>query len=144
MKTSKRGIDLIKSFESLALKAYRCPAGVLTIGWGHTAGVHEGDECTEKEACEYLMDDLKAAEAAVCSIHADLSQEQFDALVSFVFNVGAGAFRSSTLRRKVEENQYDPSIKHEFARWNKSNGKVLPGLVRRRQAEADMYFKCEL
>ena len=144
MKTSTRGIALIKEFEGFRPKAYLCPAGIPTIGYGHTKGVKPGDTISERQGEQFLREDLAASEKVINALSLPLSQNQFDALVSFVFNVGSGNFTRSTLLKKVRVNTNDPSIAGEFAKWNKArvNGvlTVLPGLVRRRKAESDVYF----
>ena len=134
---SIRGIKLIKDFESLRLKAYRCPAGVWTIGYGHTAGVRPHDTIDELEAERLLVNDLIPIEELVIRECDSINQNQLDALVSFVFNVGISAFLRSTLLRCVKAN---PNIRNEFARWNKAKGVLLAGLIRRRRAEANLYF----
>ena len=141
MKTSQKGIDLIKSFEGFSPTAYLCPAGVWTIGYGHTAGVSEGDSVDEDTAEDFLREDLADAEGAVGKyVKVPLKQWQFDALVSFAFNLGAGNLYSSTLLKKVNRNPDDQSIRQEFEKWVYADGRVLQGLVDRRKAEADMYF----
>ena len=140
MKTSKKGIELIASHEGLALKAYKCPAGVWTIGYGHTGGVKSTDVITKERAIEFLQSDLKDAENAVNKNLPNLNQNQFDALVSFVFNVGAGNFGKSTLLKKAKNNPSDATIRSEFNKWINGGGKVLPGLVKRRKEESDLYF----
>ncbi len=140
MKTSKQGIELIKSFEGLRLRAYVCPAGVLTIGWGHTKGVKAGMVIDLAEAERMLADDIAIAERCVNCDADSLNQNQFDALVSFVFNVRVSAYRSSKLRRLVVNNPNNPAIADEFGRWKYANKIVLPGLERRRKAESDLYF----
>lgn len=141
MRTSQNGIDLIKRFEEFSPVAYLCPAGVWTIGYGHTAGVHEGDSIDGDTAEDYLREDLTSAEGAVEKyVKVPLKQWQFDALVSFTFNLGAGNLYSSTLLKKVNRNPDDPSIRDEFEKWVYAGGRVLQGLVDRRKAEADMYF----
>ena len=140
MKTSPKGIALIKEFEGLRLKAYKCPGGVWTIGYGHTAGVKPGMVITEAQAEEYLKADLIAFERYLNGLGLALNQNQFDALVSFIYNVGTGNFSSSTLLRKVRANPQDNSIMDEFLRWVYSKGRVLPGLQRRRLAEMKLYF----
>lgn len=140
MKTSPKGIALIKEFEGLRLKAYKCPGGVWTIGYGHTAGVKPGMVITEAQAGEYLKADLIAFERYLNGLGLALNQNQFDALVSFIYNVGTGNFSSSTLLRKVRANPQDNSIMDEFLRWVYSKGRVLPGLQRRRLAEMKLYF----
>lgn len=141
MKTSQKGIDLIKRFEGFSPTAYLCPAGVWTIGYGHTAGVRAGDSVDEDTAEDFLREDLADAEGAVGKyVKVPLKQWQFDALVSFTFNLGAGNLYSSTLLKKVNRNPDDLAIRQEFGKWVHAGGRVLPGLVDRRKAEADMYF----
>ena len=132
MRTGYAGISLIKQFESLRCEAYRCPAGIWTIGYGHTAGVRRGDRIDGQKAEQLLQDDLRKFE--------DVVNREFDALVSFSFNVGTGNFRKSTLLKCVKANPQNMNIRYEFSRWNKAGGTVLAGLVRRRKAEADLYF----
>lgn len=144
MKTSRQGIELIKRFEALRLRAYVCPAGVLTIGWGHTKGVKAGMVIDHAEAERMLADDIAIAERCVNCDAENLNQNQFDALVSFVFNVGTANHKKSTLRKKVLANPNDPAIADEFGRWIYSKKKVLPGLVRRREAESELYFRQEM
>jgi len=140
MKTSQRGINLIKSFEGFRSKAYKCPAGVWTIGYGSTSNVREGMVISEQQAETMLRNDLMTAENAVNNQRLDINQNKFDALVSFVFNCGSGNFAKSTLLKRIKINPHDPSIYKWFAVWNKGGGKVLPGLVRRRKEEAELYF----
>lgn len=140
MRTSQRGINLIKQHEGLRLEAYRCPAGIYTIGYGHTAGVRRGDMIDERRAEQLLADDLKKFEAVVNRECPGINQNQFDALVSFTFNLGETNLRKSTLLKCVKANPDNQNIYTEFLRWNKSKGEVLPGLIRRRKAEADLYF----
>lgn len=142
------GIKLIASFEGLKLKPYLCPANVPTIGYGTTRypngfKVSLNDKpITEAQAKEYLLHDLERFEAAVDAMCIDtLTQNQFNALVSFTYNLGEQSLRSSTLLKKVNANINDPSIKNEFMKWVNAGGKKLEGLVRRRAAEAEMYFK---
>ncbi len=141
MKTSRQGIELIKRFEALRLRAYVCPAGVLTIGWGHTKGVKAGMAIDHAEAERMLADDIAIAERCVNCDADSLNQNQFDALVSFVFNVGTANYRKSKLRRMVLIDAGDAAIVKEFMRWVYANGKRLPGLVKRREAESEMYVK---
>lgn len=140
MNTSPKGIALIKEFEGLRLKAYQCPGGVWTIGYGHTAGVKPGMLISKAQAEEYLKADLIAFERYLNGLGLALNQNQFDALVSFIYNVGTGNFSNSTLLRKVRANPQDNSIMDEFLRWVYSKGRVLPGLQRRRLAEMKLYF----
>jgi lysozyme len=141
MKTNKAGIDLIESFESCQLKAYKCPAGVWTIGFGHTNGVKEGQTISRIQAIELLASDLHKFEVGVSVlIKSQLTENQFSALVSFTFNVGIGALQRSSLLNVINKNPNDNFIDFEFNRWNKANGKVLAGLTRRRKAESKLYF----
>ena len=140
MKTSPKGIALIKEFEGLRLKAYKCPGGVWTIGYGHTAGVKPGMVISEAQAEEYLIADLIASEKYLNDLRLAINQNQFDALISFIYNVGTCNFSRSTLLRKVRANPQDNSIMDEFLRWVYSKGRVLPGLQRRRLAEMKLYF----
>lgn len=132
------------------LKAYKCPAGVWTIGIGTTVypngkRVMEGDVITEQQAYDFLRHDLAFAEQKVDSYTTDdIDQSQFDSLVSFAYNVGVNALKGSTLLKKVNVNPDDPSIKAQFEKWVYAAGKILPGLVRRRKSEAWLYFKGEL
>lgn len=145
MKTSNKGIEFIKRHEGFRARAYKCPAGVWTIGYGHTGGVKSGDVITEAQGGMYLRADLAQAERVVEMQFLPLSQNKFDALVSFVFNVGEGNFLRSTLLRKAKRNVNDPEIANEFRKWNKArvNGilKPLPGLTKRRAEEAKLYFE---
>lgn len=141
MKTSDKGVEFIKSHEGLVLKAYLCPAGVWTIGYGHTAEVKPWDNITPEQAELFLRQDLKGSEMAIMRlVTKPLNQNQFDALVSFVFNVGAGNFQTSTLLRKVNISPNDPDIRGEFGRWIYAKKVVQPGLIKRRREEADLYF----
>lgn len=139
MQISKAGLDLIKQFEGLYLKAYRCPAGVPTIGYGHTAGVAMGQTITQQQADDYLRRDVRQFERAVARlVTVPLTQGQFDALVSFAFNLGEGALAQSTLLRLLNAGDYAGAAA-QFERWNKAGGRVLPGLVRRRAAERALF-----
>ena len=139
MQVSKAGLDLIKQFEGLYLKAYRCPAGVPTIGYGHTAGVAMGQTITQQQADDYLRRDVRQFERAVARlVTVPLTQGQFDALVSFAFNLGEGALAQSTLLRMLNDGDYAGAAA-QFERWNKAGGRVLPGLVRRRAAERALF-----
>ena len=140
MKTSDKGIDLIKKYEGFRSKAYRCSANVLTIGFGHTLNVKSTDVISLDEAEYFLRQDVAFAEKEVNKHNLNINQNQFDALVSFVFNLGVGNFARSTLLRKIKSNPNDPAIRKEFERWIYAGGKVLNGLVRRRREEAELYF----
>ncbi|MBO5419981.1 MAG: lysozyme [Bacteroidales bacterium] len=143
MKTSHKGIALIKEFEGLRLKAYKCPGGVWTIGYGHTAGVRPEMVITEAQAEEFLKEDLFSCENAVNNQKLSINQNQFDALVSLIYNIGIGNFQKSTLLRKARVNPNDNSIMDEFLKWVYSKGRVLPGLQRRRLREMKLYFSNE-
>ena len=143
MKTSPIGIAFIKEFEGLRLKAYLCPGGVWTIGYGHTAGVKPGMVISEAQAEEYLKADLIAFERYLNGLGLALNQNQFDALISLRYNIGIGNFQKSTLLRKAQINANDNSIMDEFLRWVYSKGRVLPGLQRRRLREMKLYFSNE-
>ena len=138
--TSNRGIDFIKGHEGFRAKAYKCPADVWTIGYGHTLNVKSTDVINKSQGEYFLRQDVEHAEREINKHNLKLNQNQFDALVSFVFNLGVGNFAKSTLLRKAKVNTNDPSIRNEFGRWVYAGGKVLPGLVKRRNEEADLYF----
>jgi len=132
-------VDFIKKWEGLSLDAYRDVAGVWTIGYGHTGTAHSGMKITEKEAEELLKKDLEWAEEAVLdNVKVDLKQNEFDALVSFTYNVGAGAFKRSTLLRKLNEGDFDAAAS-EFSKWIYANGRVIKGLRNRRADEARLF-----
>lgn len=138
---SKKGLALIKEFEGCVLTAYRCPAGVLTIGYGHTSGVKSGMVITEAMAEKYLIEDCKWAENAVNAWAAkyNWNQNQFDSLVSFTFNCGAGNLETLLAggKRSIAE------ISEKILLYNKANGETLAGLVRRREAEKALFdTKC--
>ena len=139
MKCSQEGLALIKKFEGCRLKAYRCSANVLTIGYGHTGGVKEDDTISQPEADELLENDIAKFEEYVSdNVIVELKQNQFDALVAWTFNLGVGNLRNSTMLKKLNEADYD-SIPFEMRRWNKAGGKTLDGLIRRRKAEGLLF-----
>lgn len=135
-----KGLTLIKEFEGCVLTAYKDPVGILTIGYGSTGPhVTPGKQITAQQAEDLLREDLKRFEAAVNKHTGGVTtQDQFDALVAFSFNVGEEALRTSTLLRKHNEGEYAGAAE-QFARWNKAGGRVLNGLTRRRAAEAKLY-----
>ena len=136
---NKAGLELVNGFEGLRLKAYLCPANVWTIGYGSTGShVREGLVITEAQAEELLRSDLRRFEDFVAANCSPATDNQFSALVSFAFNVGEGALKDSTLRRMHLEGDYAGAAE-QFKRWNKAGGRELPGLVRRRAAEAQLY-----
>lgn len=146
MKVSQKGVDLIKSFEGCRLKSYQDSVGIWTIGYGcitYPTGVkvREGEKCTQEEAEFFLKYEISLKSGPVSSmVTVPITQNQFDALVSFAYNCGVGALRKSTLLKKVNANPNDPSIELEFMKWTKAGGKELNGLKKRRQAESDLYF----
>lgn len=143
MRISQEGLALIKHFEGLSLAAYRCPVGIWTIGYG-TTGVPEarpGSVITKERAEVLLQEDVSKFSKQVLALCRDVvvSQHQFDALVSFAYNVGIGAFKTSTLLKRLLQKDYI-GVGNEFLRWTKAKGKVLPGLVKRRRAEALLFL----
>ena len=136
------GLALLKSFEGCKLTAYPDPGTggePWTIGWGRTGGVKRGDTCTQAQADAWLLQDLDRFEQAVERlVSVTLTQNQFDALVSFCYNVGTGSLHSSTLLRKLLAGDYE-GAQQQFARWNRAGGKEMPGLTRRRAAEAELF-----
>ena len=140
MKTSDKGIDLIKRYEGFRAKAYRCSADKWTIGYGHTLNVKSTDVIDKAQAEYFLRQDVEFAEKEVNKHNLNINQNQFDALVSFVFNLGVGNFARSTLLRKIKSNPDDPTIRKEFERWVYAGGKILTGLIKRRKEEANLYF----
>ena len=144
MKASIDAYELIKQFEGLRLEAYLCPAGIWTIGYGHTSGVSPNSFITIQEADEYLHRDVETIEMQLNKLNLSLRQCQWDAIVSFVFNVGIGNFKASTLLAKIRINPDDNSIMDEFLRWVYANGKVMRGLQKRRLTEMKLYFSDKL
>lgn len=145
MTPSSKAYDIIKSFEGLYLRAYLDPIGIPTIGYGsihypNGVKIKMGDKITEAQANEMLKYEVDKKASAVIKMLPRVSQHQFDALVSFAFNLGEGNLKKSTLLRKIKINPNDPSIRNEFMKWNRAGGQVLRGLTRRRKAEADLYF----
>lgn len=139
MKISPDGLQFIKDAEGCKLAAYLDSVGVPTIGYGHTDNVHGGMHITQAEADDFLEEDLGSVYACIrAKVTVPLSQGQFDALCSFIFNLGCGAFTSSTLRRKLNAGDYEGAEK-EFGRWVNAGGQVLAGLVKRRAGEAEMF-----
>jgi GH24 family phage-related lysozyme (muramidase) len=137
---NQAGLNFIKDFEGCILEAYKDAVGVLTIGYGHTQGVTWEQRITQKEAEEFLKEDLNYFENSVSElVKVPLSDNQFAALVSFTFNVGAGALTSSTLLRLLNSGDYQ-GASNQFQQWIYGDGKVLAGLVRRRTAERDLFL----
>jgi len=142
MKTSKIGIDLIKKYEGFSAKIYLCPAGKPTIGYGHVVCAGENFPpagISEKVAENLLKQDVAVAENAINDlVNVDISQNQFDALASFIYNIGAKAFANSKILRLLNENDF-AAAKDEFLRWIFAGGKVQNGLKNRRKAERDVF-----
>ena len=147
MQVNAEGYSLIKKFEGCRLKAYRCPANVLTIGYGNTFyengdKVKEGDIITQKRAEElakFIIDQF--AVSITPFIKQPLTENQFSACVSLAYNIGTGNFKKSSVFKKLNINSLDATIADSFRLWNKGGGVVLKGLVRRREAEIQLYFK---
>ena len=139
MNISEEGLSLIKKFEGCELEAYRCSANVLTIGYGHTKGVEENQEITQEEAEEMLASELGEYEGYINDmVECDLEQHQFDALVAWVYNLGPTNLGSSTMLKRLNANDLD-DVPNQIKRWDKAGGKVLAGLVRRREAESLLF-----
>ena len=147
MKVNAEGYALLKKFEGCVLKAYRCPANVWTIGFGNTfyedgTKVKEGDVITQQRADElakYIVEQFATSIRAM--IKQPLNENQFSACVSLAYNIGTGGFKKSSVLRKLNVNSNDPTIADSFRLWNKGGGVILKGLVRRREAEIQLYFK---
>lgn len=148
MKISENGLNLIKQFEGISLVPYLCPAGIPTIGYGNTfyenmKKVTMQDESITRERADFLFNFLvttKFVSVVNRLVIVDLTQNQFDALVSFVYNIGSGNFEKSTLLKKVNQSDFI-GASLEFEKWNKANGKVLNGLTKRRLAEKELFLK---
>jgi len=147
MRLSDNGLRLIQEFEGLRLTSYLCSAGVPTIGYGATfyhdgTKVKLGQTITRDQANQLLKDHVKEFEQSVIGLlnTTKVNQNQFDALLSFTFNLGAGNLAKSQLLRFIKANPNDPKIAAEFAKWNRAGGEVSSGLVRRRKKEAELYF----
>ena len=147
MKTGINGLELIKKYEGFMAKPYLCPAGVPTIGYGATyypggKRVTMNDDPITKERAEDLLRDMLTSYEDGVNRYAQyqLSQNQFDALVSFAYNLGVGALQKSTLLKKINIDPCDESISNEFKKWVRAGGRVLKGLQKRRAEEAELYF----
>lgn len=140
MRTTAKGLALIKEFEGLRLEAYLCPAGVWTIGWGHTKGVKIGDRIDISTAEKYLKEDIEEAERGIQKlVKVKLNDNQFSAIVSFVFNLGIGNFQKSTLLKVINAGLDSANVAVQFRRWVYVDGKISQGLIRRREAEVKLY-----
>ncbi|MGL6100366.1 MAG: lysozyme [Fusobacteriaceae bacterium] len=141
MKIGSAGINMIKRFEGSKLTTYVCEGGKKTIGYGHTKTAKTGMTITQQQAEDLLISDLKFFEQKVSEmVKTKITQNQFDALVSFCYNVGSGNLQTSTLLRKLNAGDY-PGAAEEFPRWNRAGGKVLNGLIKRREAEKELFLK---
>lgn len=140
-RTNSNGLLLIKSFEGLRLQAYRDAVGVWTIGYGTTRNVRPGMRISEAEAEQFLQQDLNRFEQAINeAVKVPINDNQFSALVSFTYNVGSGAFRSSTLLKMLNQRRNLRATADQFPRWNRAGGRVLAGLTRRRNAERALFL----
>ena len=144
MRISDKGLELIKTFEGCKLFAYRDSVGVPTIGYGHTKNVRMGQAITQQQADNFLREDLQGCEKVLNALELSLNQEQFDALCSWIFNLGEGNFLHSTMFRKLKAGATDVEVTDQLVRWFNAGGKPLKGLKRRRIAEANMYLGTEL
>lgn len=140
MNLSKEGVELIKRFEGLRLKAYKCQAGIWTIGYGHTKGVREGQTITTDKAEDLLMQDIIPVENVINKMGVEMTQIQFDSLVSFVFNIGSGKFFASTLYCRIQIGASKEQIAKLMLKWIYVKGAKSRGLMNRRVAEANMYL----
>ena len=139
LKTSQEGISLIKSFEGCELTAYRCSANVPTIGFGHTAGVSDGDTCTQEEAETMLAEDLEEFEDYVKNyVESELQQNEFDALVAWTYNLGPANLKESTMLKELNSGNFE-EVPRQMKRWTRAGGEVLDGLIRRREAESRLF-----
>ena len=139
-KASVKALDLIKKYEGLRLEAYQDSAGVWTIGWGHIHNACPGKVITMREAEMFLKWDVEDTERVINFLNLNLTQNQYDALVSWVFNLGIGNLKRSTLFKIMSQDPNDPAIRTEWIKWRKAGGVVLHGLVKRRKEEIDLYF----
>lgn len=159
MKTGDKGISLIRRFEGVSLKAYKCPAGIWTIGYGHTGNVKPGDRITMETAVSLLRHDLAERENFINNMNLQLTQNQFDAIIDLVYNIGAGNFKKSPVLEIIRTNPESDKVREAFLRHVYANGThdgkdndgdglidepgeafMLQGLVNRRNAELNLYF----
>jgi lysozyme len=140
MKISQKGIDLIKKFEGCKLYAYRDSVGIATIGYGHIKGVKMGMSITQQQAETFLKDDIKPVETSLNGMGINYTQGQFDALTSWIFNLGQGNFKSSTMYKYIVARKSDLEITDQMVKWHNAGGKPLIGLKKRRCDEANMFL----
>ena len=138
MKISEAGIKLICKWEEFRSYAYVCPAGLWTIGYGHTGGVKPTDKIDLAQGEAYLRQDLEIVERCLNALKLELNQNQYDALCSLIFNIGIGKFKRSTMLKYLRAKQFDKASA-EFLKWRKANGKVLKGLEARRKDEQELF-----
>ena len=144
MKYSKTALQLVEHFEGCELQAYQDSGGVWTIGYGHTQNVHQGMKITLQEAELYAQRDLEIAETYVNAlVNVPLTQEEFDALVDFVFNLGPESFKKSTMLELLNRGEYQLAAA-QFDLWDHCGGKILAGLLQRRKAEAELFTEKEI
>lgn len=141
MNISNNGMQFICRWEGVRYEAYQDTGGVWTLGYGHTRGVRSGQRCSEEDAQAFLRSDLQSVETALAQkVTVPISQGQYDALASFVFNIGTSAFSQSTLLNKLQQRDYAGAA-GEFPRWCHDNGRVINGLLARREAEQAMFLQ---
>ena len=140
MKISDDGINLIKNYEGCKLFAYRDSVGVATIGYGHTKGVRMGQAITQKQADDFLREDIVVVEKTLNQLGINFKQNQFDALCSWVFNLGCGNLTHSTMCKKMMTGASDEDVTDQLVKWCNAGGKPLLGLMKRRVAEANMFL----
>lgn len=142
LKINKDGLDIIKYYESFSSKPYYCPSNLLTIGYGHVIKSNEQFSSINIDQAEELLNkDISIAEKFINrNINIDLNSNEFSALISLVYNIGNGNFQRSTLRIKLNRDENRQDISNEFLRWDKSRGKVLNGLTKRRVSESLLFL----
>ena len=140
MKISQKGINHIKNFEGCKLKAYRDSVGIPTIGVGHIKGVKMGMTITQEQAEQFLKDDIAPIERVLNNLGINFTQGQFDALCSWIFNLGTGSFNTSTMKKYIIARKDDIAITDQMIKWHNAGGKPLLGLKRRRVVEANMFL----
>ena len=141
MKTSNYAIESIKQFEGCKLTAYKCPANVWTIGYGHTKNVTSGMKITQVEANNFIKNDILPIETFLKGSGLNLKQGQYDALIDFMFNLGITKFKNSTLFKLIKAKASDKDICNEFMKWVHAGNKVLPGLYKRRVWDCEQWNK---
>lgn len=144
MKISNSGLSLIKRYEGCRLKAYKDSVGVWTIGWGNTSHAKAGMDITQQQAETFLKEDIVPVERVLNGMGVNFTQNQFDALCSWIFNLGTANFNSSTMRKYIIAKKGDVEITDQLIKWHNAGGKPLTGLKRRRVAEANMFLGREL